>query len=64
MILRPEYAPKKIIVNNPPAARPPIVATIQSGTRPASLIQSPLKIYFNSLTNVKLFKLSLVEEIT
>tara|TARA_B110000444_G_scaffold67230_1_gene63147 strand:+ start:94 stop:273 length:180 start_codon:yes stop_codon:yes gene_type:complete len=39
---KPEYAPKKNKTNKPPAARPPIVATIQSGTRPASLIlQSP-----------------------
>ena len=35
---RPEYAPKKNSVNNPRAARPPIVATIQRGTLPISLI--------------------------
>jgi hypothetical protein len=35
---RPEYAPKKKSINKPPAARPPTVATIQSGTLPISLI--------------------------
>ena len=46
---RPEYAPKKNKTNKPPAARPPIVATIQSGTRPASLIFTiSSKNYFNS----------------
>ena len=46
---KPEYAPKKNKINNPPAANPPIVATIQSGTRPASLIRTiSLKYYFNN----------------
>lgn len=35
---RPEYAPKKNNVSKPPAASPPIVATIQRGTLPISLI--------------------------
>ena len=35
---RPEYAPKKKSVNNPRAASPPTVATIQRGTLPISLI--------------------------
>jgi hypothetical protein len=35
---RPEYAPKKNSVNNPRAASPPTVATIQRGTLPISLI--------------------------
>ena len=46
---KPEYAPKKNRINNPPAANPPIVATIQSGTRPVSLIlKISLKYYFNN----------------
>jgi len=35
---KPEYEPNKNKDNNPRAASPPTVATIQSGTRPASLI--------------------------
>ena len=35
---RPEYEPKKKSVNNPRAASPPTVATIQRGTLPISLI--------------------------
>ena len=46
---RPEYAPKKNKTNKPRAASPPTVATIQSGTRPASLITTiSLKSYFNN----------------
>ena len=53
---RPEYAPKTNKVNKPRAASPPTVATIQSGTRPASLIlKISLKNYFNS--EIKLNKL-------
>ena len=39
----PEYAPKKKSVNKPKAARPPIVATIQRGIRPISLISIIIK---------------------
>ena len=35
---RPEYAPKKKSVSKPKAARPPMVATIQRGILPISLI--------------------------
>jgi|TARA_B110000503_G_scaffold128421_1_gene199449 hypothetical protein len=35
---KPEYEPKKNSVNTPKAAKPPIVATIQSGILPSSLI--------------------------
>jgi hypothetical protein len=35
---KPEYAPKKNNTSKPPAASPPIVATIQRGTLPISLI--------------------------
>jgi hypothetical protein len=52
---RPEYAPKTNKVNKPRAASPPTVATIQSGTRPASLILTiSLKYYFNNLIKFKL----------
>ena len=40
---KPEYAPKKKSVNKPRAARPPIVATIQRGIRPISLISIVIK---------------------
>ena len=40
---RPEYEPKKKSVNKPRAARPPIVATIQRGIRPISLISIVIK---------------------
>ena len=40
---KPEYAPKKKSVNKPRAARPPIVATIQRGIRPISLISIRIK---------------------
>ena len=40
---KPEYAPKTKSVNKPPAARPPIVATIQRGIRPISLISIIIK---------------------
>ena len=61
---RPEYAPKKNKTNKPPAARPPIVATIQSGTRPASLILTiSLKYYLNNET-ILICLICLVKEIT
>jgi hypothetical protein len=50
--------------NKPPAARPPIVATIQSGTRPASLILTiSLKYYLNNET-ILICLICLVKEIT
>ena len=59
-----EYAPKKNKTNKPPAARPPIVATIQSGTRPASLILTiSLKYYLNNET-ILICLICLVKEIT
>jgi hypothetical protein len=42
---RPEYAPKKKSVSKPKAARPPMVATIQRGILPISLIVFNFKKY-------------------
>jgi hypothetical protein len=43
---KPEYEPKTNKVNRPRAASPPIVATIQRGTRPASLMLAISLKYF------------------